>query len=172
MFVRAAILAFLFGATALLGGASAAERTSASGPLWSAAGDFPVASDVRVGGDDTQTRMIVDLSRKIDVRTFTLANPYRVVIDMPQVAFQLPPKTGEAGRGLIKAFRFGLVMAGGSRIVVDLARPARIEKAFVLDPANDQPARLVLELATVDRETFMRALALDVRPPELIPARR
>ena len=62
---------------------------------------------------------------------------------MPQVTFQFPPKTGEAGRGLIKAFRFGLVMQGGSRIVIDLARPARIDKAFVLDAANDQPARLV-----------------------------
>ena len=36
----------------------------------------------------------------IDVRAFTLANPYRVVMDMPQVTFRLPPKTGEAGRGL------------------------------------------------------------------------
>src|SRR5262245_56193191 len=119
MSVRAAISAFLFGATALLGVASAAERTSPSGPPLGATDDFPVASDVRLGGYDTQTRMIVDLSRKIDIRTFTLANPYRVVIDMPQVTFKLPPKAGEAGRGLIKAFRFGLVMQGGSRIVID-----------------------------------------------------
>jgi N-acetylmuramoyl-L-alanine amidase len=166
MFVRAAISAFLFGATALLGGASAAERTSASGPLLSAAGDFPVASDVRLGGDDTQTRMIVDVSRKIDVRTFTLANPYRVVIDMPQVTFQLPPKAGEAGRGLIKAFRFGLVMQGGSRMVIDLARPAQIDMGFVLDSMADQPARLVLHLTATDRESFMRSLALESGAPQ------
>ena len=75
---------------------------------------------------------------------------------MPQVTFQLPRKAGESGRGLIKAFRFGLVMQGGSRMVIDLARPARIDKAFVLEAANDQPARLVLELAATDREAFMR----------------
>jgi N-acetylmuramoyl-L-alanine amidase len=166
MFVRAAISAFLFGATALLGGASAAEPTSAPGPALSATGDFPVASDVRLGGDDTQTRMIVDLSRKIDVRTFTLANPYRVVIDMPQVTFQLPPKTGEAGRGLIKAFRFGLVMQGGSRMVIDLARPAQIDMGFVLDSKNDQPARLVLHLTATDRDSFMRSLALETGAPQ------
>ena len=113
-----------------------------------------------------QTRLIVDLSQKIDVRAFTLANPYRVVIDMPQVTFRLPPKTGEAGRGLIKAFRFGLVMQGGSRIVIDLARPARVDKAFVIDAANDQPARLVLDLAAIDREAFMRTIAVEGRPPE------
>ena len=121
---------------------------------------------MRLGGDDTQTRVVVDLSEKIDIRAFTLANPYRVVIDMPQVTFQFPPKTGEVGRGLIKAFRFGLVMQGGSRIVIDLARPARIDKAFVLDAANDQPARLVLDLVPTDREAFMRTIALENRAPE------
>ena len=129
---------------------------------------FPVATDFRIGGDDTQTRFVIDLSQKIDLRAFTLADPYRVVIDLPQVAFQLKPKAGESGRGLIKAFRFGLVMQGGSRIVLDVSKPVRVEKAFVLDAADSQPARLVLDLAAVDRETFMRTLALDnktSRPP-------
>src|SRR6266576_184612 len=158
MSVRAAILAFLFGAT-VLSGASAAERTGASGAPKSASNDFPVASDVRLGGDDMQTRLIVDLSQKIDIRAFTLANPYRVVLDMPQVTFQFPAKAGEAGRGLIKAFRFGLVMQGGSRMVIDLARPAQIDMGFVLDSVNDPPARLVLHLTATDRASSMRSLA-------------
>jgi N-acetylmuramoyl-L-alanine amidase len=109
----------------------------------------------------------MDFSRKVDIRAFTLAHPYRVVIDMPQVTFQLPPKTGEKGRGLIKAFRFGLVMKGGSRIVIDLTKPARIEKAFTLEAANGQPARLVLDLAATDRDYFMRAIALENRATEI-----
>ena len=119
----------------------------AAAPQTRAVGDFPVASEIRLGGDDRQTRLVVDFSQKIDIRAFALANPYRVVIDMPQVTFELPPKTGEKGLGLVKAFRFGLVMPGGSRMVLDLARPARIETAFVLEPANDQPARLVVDRA-------------------------
>ena len=35
----------------------------------------------------------MDFSRKIDLHAFTLADPYRVVIDIPQVTFQLPPKS-------------------------------------------------------------------------------
>jgi N-acetylmuramoyl-L-alanine amidase len=89
-----------------------------------------------------------------------------VIIDLPQVIFRFPPNTGESGRGLIKAFRYGLMMTGGSRIVIDLTRPARVEKSFMLDPANDQPARLVLDLAAVDRDAFMRTIALESRPPE------
>jgi N-acetylmuramoyl-L-alanine amidase len=131
------------------------------------AAEFPVATAVRVGGDGAQTRLVVDFNQKIDIRAFTLANPYRVVIDMPQVAFQFPARTGEkSGRGLIKAFRFGLVMQGGSRMVLDLAKPARIDRAFVLESNNEQPARLVLDLSAVDRETFLRAIALENRAPD------
>ena len=81
----------------------------------------------------SQTRFVMDFTRKIDLHAFTLADPYRVVIDIPQVTFLLPPKSGETGRGLIKAFRFGLVMQSGSRLVFDLTKPARVDKAFVVD---------------------------------------
>jgi N-acetylmuramoyl-L-alanine amidase len=77
------------------------------------------------------------------------------------VTFQLPPKAGESGRGLIKAFRFGLMMPGGSRMVLDLAKPARVEKAFVVDATVDAPARLVLDLLPTDRESFLRKVVLD-----------
>ncbi len=127
-------------------------------------GEFPIASDIRVGGDDAQTRMVVDLSQRIEFRAFALADPYRVVIDIPQVNFRLQPKA--TARGLVKAFRFGLVMPGGSRIVIDLARPARIERAFMMDAANEQPARLVLDLAAIDRESFMRMVSIESRAPE------
>lgn len=128
------------------------------------AGTFPVASDVRLAGDAKQTRFILDLDKKIDVHAFLLADPYRVVIDTPQVNFQLPSGVGAAGRGLIKAFRYGLVMPGGSRIVFDLAGPAKIDKAYVLDAANGQPPRLVVELQSVDRTAFVRSLAASSRP--------
>jgi N-acetylmuramoyl-L-alanine amidase len=147
--------------------AAAAARTAARAAP--AADPYPVATDSRLGGDENQTRFVVDLSRKVDLRAFTLADPYRVVIDLPQITFKLPARAGETGRGLIKQFRFGLVMQGGSRIVLDLGKPVRIDKAFVLDAAEGQPARLVVDLAAIDRDTFLRTLALDkqpLRPPE------
>jgi N-acetylmuramoyl-L-alanine amidase len=130
---------------------------------------FPIASDVRLAGDDKRTRFILDLDRNIPFRAFALADPYRVVVDLPQVTFQLAAGAGTAGRGLIKAFRYGLVMPGGSRIVFDLAEPARIEKSYLLDAANGQPPRLVLELEAVDRTTFVQSLAAESRP-DLRPA--
>jgi N-acetylmuramoyl-L-alanine amidase len=130
---------------------------------------FPVASDARLAGDGKQTRFILDLDQPISFHAFPLADPYRVVLDIPQVSFQLAPGVGSAGRGLIKAFRYGLVMPGGSRIVFDLAGPAKIINISVLEAANGQPSRLVLELEEVDRTTFVQSLAAESRP-ELRPA--
>ena len=156
------IIGPVLGLLAMTAAAAAAERDAARAP---AANPYPVVSDARLGGDENQTRFIADLSRKVDLHAFTLADPYRVVIDIPQVTFRLAPKVGETGRGLVKAFRFGLIMQGGSRIVLDLTKPVRIEKAFVLDPAEGHPARLVLDLAATDRESFLRTLTQENKPP-------
>jgi N-acetylmuramoyl-L-alanine amidase len=138
-------------------------------PLSAATPGFPIASDARLAGDGKQTRFVLDLDKAIQFRAFALADPYRVVVDIPQVSFQLPAGTGVTGRGLVKAFRYGLVMPGGSRIVFDLTGPAKIANASVLDAANGQPPRLVLELEEVDRTSFIQSLAPESRP-ELKPA--
>jgi N-acetylmuramoyl-L-alanine amidase len=155
----------VFLAVLLAGAVLAAGRPVAAPP-----DSYPVATDVRLGGDEGQTRFILDLSRKIDLHAFTLADPYRVILDIPEVIFKLPPKAGEGGRGLIKAFRFGLMMEGGSRIVFDVTKPVRIDKAFVMDAAAGDPARLVLVLVPTDREAFLRKIALDdkgnAKPPK------
>ena len=149
----------------------AANVGAAEGPSSGsiASSSFPVASDARLAGDSKRTRFVLDLDKSIQFRAFALADPYRVVVDIPQVSFQLPPEAGITGRGLVKAFRYGLVMPGGSRIVFDLTGPARIAKSYVLDAANDQPPRLVLELEEIDRTNFVQSLAVESRP-QLRPA--
>ena len=126
--------------------------------------NVPVASDARLAGDAKLTRFVLDLDKAIPFRAFVLDEPYRAVIDMAQVSFRLPPTAGVTGRGLVRAFRYGTVMPGGSRIVFDLAGPARIANSTMLDAANDQPPRLVLELEEVDRASFLQSLQADIRP--------
>jgi N-acetylmuramoyl-L-alanine amidase len=148
---------------------AASAQSPGAAPSTAPSQNFPVASDARLAGDARQTRFILDLDKTFQFRAFTLADPYRVVLDIPQVNFQLPPEAGVTGRGLVKAFRYGLVMPGGSRIVFDLTGPAKIAKSYVLEAANGQPPRLVLELEQVDRTGFVQSLAVESRP-ELRPA--
>ena len=160
------LFALLCAAALLCAGSTVAGPTVSTAV---AASNFPVASDVRLAGDAKQTRFILDLDKTIQFRAFALADPYRVVVDLPQVDFRLPNAVGTNGRGLVKAFRYGLVMPGGSRIVFDLTGPARISNSYVLDAANGQPPRLVLEFEQVDRASFVQSLAAESRP-ELRPA--
>jgi N-acetylmuramoyl-L-alanine amidase len=161
--LRALIVAAALGLTPA-GGLVAVSAAHAADSAPVVPGATVTATAVRVGGDDKQTRFVMDLDRKIDIAAFTLADPYRVVVDLPQTTFNLPDKAGEHGRGLVKAFRYGLIMLGGSRIVIDTKGPVRIDKAFVMAAADGQPARLVLDLAATDRDSFLRNIALENRP--------
>ncbi|WP_020185217.1 N-acetylmuramoyl-L-alanine amidase [Methylopila sp. 73B] len=119
----------------------------------------PVATDSRLAGDEQRTRLVIDLTTSTSIKAFTLADPYRVIIDLPEVAFRLPEVAGRQGRGLVSAYRFGVFAPGRSRIVVDVTRPVAIDKAFVLDAVDGQPARIVLDLTPSDRKTFLQSVA-------------
>jgi N-acetylmuramoyl-L-alanine amidase len=114
-----------------------------------------VAKDARLAGDRERTRFIADLSKKVDVHVFALGNPYRVIVDAADVSFQMPQGIGKEQRGLVSAFRYGLFAPGKSRIVLDVSGPFLIDRTFVLEPRDDQPARLVIDLVPTDEKTFL-----------------
>jgi N-acetylmuramoyl-L-alanine amidase len=120
-----------------------------------------VALDARLAGDDTRTRFILDLNRKVELAAFTLIDPYRVIVDLPEVAFDLPAAAGRGGRGLVSAYRYGLFAPGRARIVIDATGPVAIDKAFVLEELEDQPARIVIDLVRTDRATFIKNAAIE-----------
>jgi N-acetylmuramoyl-L-alanine amidase len=64
-------------------------------------------------------------------------------------------------RHSIDGFRYGLIDAGKSRIVLDATAPVLIEKAFVMRARGDEPARIVIDLMATDPETFARAHRAD-----------
>ena len=170
MAVRA-IASALIGATLCQAGLISAQSVVVSRAFAGQDASPAVATDVRIGGDDKQTRFVVDLNRTVELTAFALADPYRVIVDLPQTTFKFSAKTGEQGRGLVKAFRYGLIMQGGSRIVLDAKGPVRLDKAFVLEATEGQPARLVLDLVATDRASFMRGLALGSCPSQNASAR-
>ena len=121
--------------------------------------DLPVAVGVRVTQDSSAARLVFDLSRAVDASAFALTSPNRIVVDLPEVNFQLDPSVGRVGAAsnasLVKDFRFGLLAAGKSRIVVDLAReacPAEVSTKPIVDGAP--AARLTIELKPCDPLAF------------------
>jgi N-acetylmuramoyl-L-alanine amidase len=123
-----------------------------------------IVLDMRAVGDPERTRFVVDLQKNPDFGVLRLANPYRLVIDLPEVDFKDPAKPGE-GRGLISDYRYGLIAPGKARIVLDLSGPVDIVNTFVLDPVDPEPARLVIDLVPTTAAAFAEAVARD-RPAD------
>ncbi|MDX2263719.1 MAG: N-acetylmuramoyl-L-alanine amidase [Hyphomicrobiales bacterium] len=119
----------------------------------------PKANDARLGGDLVRTRFVADLSKAVEFEVRTLADPYRVIVDLADVNFQMPPGLGAKGRGLVTGFRFGNFAKGKSRIVIDTAGPVLVENSLVRPPEGGQPARLIIDMARTTRAIFMKKQA-------------
>jgi N-acetylmuramoyl-L-alanine amidase len=128
-------------------------------PALAGPAEVPVVKAARVAGDATRSRFIADLTTPVSYNVYVIASPYRVIVDLPEVAFQLPPGLGAKGRGLVSAYRYGRLEEGRSRIVMDVTGPVLIEKAFVVPPEAGQPARMVVDLIATDPQTFAARLA-------------
>ena len=135
----------------------AADAEDGPAAVASAAGAVPQVTDARIVGDGKRARFIADMTEAVDVGVFTLADPYRIVIDLPEVRFDIPADAVPEGRGLLSAFRFGLLSPGKSRIVLDVTTPVKVDKSFVLAPTPGQPARLVIDVVPTTRAAFLEA---------------
>ena len=111
-------------------------------------------TDARIGKSGDHTRFVLNLSDKVDFEVFTLADPYRIVIDLPEVAWRLGDGQQAVG-GAIRGYRYGLFREGRSRMVIDLGGPVAIANKFLLPPEGERRFRLVLDLAPVDRAKYM-----------------
>jgi N-acetylmuramoyl-L-alanine amidase len=117
-----------------------------------------------------RTRITLDLSQKVEPHSFLLADPYRAVLDLPQVAFRWTEALPTPAEGPVAGFRHGLFRPGTSRLVVDLRQPMRIVQAQVVEPGQGQGWRLVLDLAPTTREAFLQALGTSATAPAAKPA--
>ena len=66
---------------------------------------LPVVMGARIGEHEDRTRFVVELSDPVNLRTFTLNNPNRVVIDMPAVQWHLSGPPRPTGHGAVKSYR-------------------------------------------------------------------
>jgi len=114
----------------------------------------PLASDVRIGVHDGYTRFVIDLSEAVSWRVFTLTDPYRLVIDLPELVWNLPSELPPAKKGLIGALRYGLFAPGQSRVVLDLSGPAGVREVALLPPNETGRHRLFVDLEPVSEAAF------------------
>lgn len=123
--------------------------TSSEKPLVAAA-----VREAKVSTDGGKTRFQMSLSAGVRAEIFTLANPYRVIIDLPDVEFDLPDSAGHKAGGLISAFRYGLFADNKGRVVIDTTGPVRIDGAKMMSVARGRSVSLEMELVSISEAEF------------------
>jgi N-acetylmuramoyl-L-alanine amidase len=112
----------------------------------SLAAEATAVRDIRIAAHGEATRVVIDLNRRVSFRHLTLDEPPRLAIDLPEVAWNVPPINGARVVGLVQGLRFGRFRPGVSRIVVDMARPFEVSRVFELPPSGGHGHRIVTDL--------------------------
>jgi N-acetylmuramoyl-L-alanine amidase len=139
------LIGWILGLLLLLGGAGQAAAK-------------PAITDARLGVEPGLTRVVISLSQRSDFQVFTLADPYRVVIDLSEVDWKVPRGTKLRGQGLVAGMRYGLFKAGTSRVVLDLMEPSEVARAEFVEAGNGEPLRLLIDLRPVSETQFRAQL--------------
>ena len=100
--------------------------------------------NIRFGEHPDKNRLVVELNRISDFRTFILESPDRLVIDLPSFSW-VPENIQNTKSSFIKGVRHGTLQPGISRIVMDLDRKTEIYNAYVLRADQGRPNRLVID---------------------------
>ena len=139
------LIGWILGLMLLLGGAAEAAAK-------------PAIIDARLGVEPGLTRVVISLTQRSDFKVFTLADPYRVVIDMSEVDWKVKSGTKLSGQGLVAGMRYGLFKAGTSRVVLDLMEPSEVARAEFVAAGNGEPLRLLVDLRPIPDTQFRAQL--------------
>lgn len=139
---------------------AATANLSLAAFLPAAAAAAPQATAVRIGEHTATTRFVVELTARTKFDIFVLADPYRVVIDLPEIDWKINNARQGKSVGVIDLYRYGLFRPGTSRIVLDLSGPATVDRAFYMAPRGSvRQYRLVIDLKATNRSLFLAEVA-------------
>jgi N-acetylmuramoyl-L-alanine amidase len=100
--------------------------------------------------DKSRTRFVIGLDKAVDVKLSALANPSRIVVDLPDVRMQLPPEASVNQGGLVKSFTGGMSAPGRNRVVINVDVPVVIESHRIEAAKDGKSHRLILDIVAID----------------------
>jgi N-acetylmuramoyl-L-alanine amidase len=127
------------------------------------------ATSIEVVTKAETTRFIAELTAETGFTAEVLANPYRVIIDLADVDFDLPPGAGRKTSGLISHVRYGIIEKGKSRIVIDTKGPVLIKQSQLLPKKGKSKPRIVIDLVATTAKSFAEVQSREANPssPEI-----
>lgn len=109
-------------------------------------------NDFRIGNQSDGVRIVFDMNNSVNYRVFLLDNPKRMVIDLDNT--NINKVFTATNNQLISKTRIGKLDGNNKRVVLELARPMVIKKAFTLQPQSGKPWRFVVDVKLASAQEF------------------
>lgn len=124
---------------------------------------LPNVMDVRVSATPDRARLVIDLAAKSEFALVSLSEPDRLAIDVRAATFSVPEPSGTpAGEGnMISEYLVEQAASDRVRTILTLSAPAQVQQAYMLDPFEGQPARLVVDIIPATAEEFAANVSRD-----------
>lgn len=117
----------------------------------------PALTGARVDRHGDGSRAVFEISAPTRFGIIALSDPYRIVIELEEVHWQLGNREIAVSGGIVTQVRYGLFRPGTSRIVLDCAQPAVVDATYLTETGLGG-YQLVVDLAPVSHAAFMRSL--------------
>lgn len=124
-----------------------------------AGAESPTVVGIKIDGNGTRTRVVAEVTADTGFSVLALPGPYRVVLEVPDVRFDLPSGIGRKKKGLVQQLRYGQSTKGQPQIVINTAGPVLIEKSYATGRSGKRKARIVVELVSTTPQVFAAVLA-------------
>jgi len=118
-----------------------------------------IVDSLQVQSDAQSTTLRFIVSADVAVEAAVLDQPQRIILEWPDVNFQLAPDSFPKGVGVVKSLRAGMVSHERSRVVIELSEPA-LPLKIRSEPVYSGAAReIIVELFPTGRAQFEEAVS-------------
>jgi len=109
----------------------------------SEAGAASTVRDITLLPHEDGVRIVIDLGNKIPFQHRSFDHPPRLIIELPDVSWQIPERRAGRGYRMVKGFQFGRLRNNVSSLIIDVDRPFEIDTVFELPPSDSSGYRIV-----------------------------
>ncbi len=95
-----------------------------------------------------RTRFIIGLEKPVAFQISSLANPNRVIVELPDGKVALPDAGDGAPIGFVRSFRAGQASDGRMRVVIEVTEPVIVTSSAIEKNPDGKGHRLAIEIAS------------------------
>ncbi len=122
----------------------------------SQAGAASTVRDITLLPHEDGVRIVIDLGNKVPFQHRSFDHPPRLIIELPDVSWQIPERRAGRGYRMVKGFQFGRLRNNVSSLIIDVDRPFEIDTVFELPPSDSSGYRIVTDLTPLPTNVAMR----------------